>query len=743
MNVQGRFALPDDRVEEQDKREGLDLRQLQDFVWRRWKLVVATALAVMVIAFFIILMVTPRYTATVQILLDPKKNEVFGAESLLPELNLDSGNVDSQISVIQSTNLLRHVVEQQKLTDDAEFGGAGKPGPFRLLVGFLFPSKLADSPVAANTDETIPPDVLHTITRLKSSLEVARVSRTYVLSISVTSEDPRKAARLANAIAEVYVVDQLEARYEAARAASKWLAERIETLGDQVRASEEAVTKFRQENNLVSASSEGKITIGEQQLSEINAQLVAARAETAERKSKFEQASLIQSSGGNIQAIPDVVRSNVISDLRKQEAEASSREADLVSRYSDSHPLVINARAQKRDIERSISAEVVRIISNLNNDYQVAKAHEESLAASLKQASGSSSLDNEVGVRLRELERTNTANKTLFENFLSRAKITSEKSNFEEREARVISPATKPSFASFPKKTLVESIAGVVGLIVGVAGAVALDMLNAGFLTPRALEEKLGVPVLASAPLLAGRDRKVDGKIITEPSQYLMARPLSRYAEAIRAVRVGVQMADVDNPAKVVLITSSIPQEGKTTTAISLAFSAQKAGLNVLLIDCDLRHPTITKFFKLEAASGLVDLLTGSAREETVFVKIDGITVLPAGTKSQNPPDLLSSERMKNIIENLRESFDYIVVDTPPACLVIDAKILAPIVDKIVYVVRWGSTPRELVSQKLSEFGRDRKLAGVLLTLVDEAKTPRYGQYSHYSGYYYNKYYKN
>jgi len=174
-----------------------------------------------------------------------------------------------------------------------------------------------------------------------------------------------------------------------------------------------------------------------------------------------------------------------------------------------------------------------------------------------------------------------------------------------------------------------------------------------------------------------------------------------------------------------------------------LAFSAQKAGLNVLLIDCDLRHPTITKFFKLEAASGLVDLLTGSAREETVFVKIDGITVLPAGTKSQNPPDLLSSERMKNIIENLRESFDYIVVDTPPAGLVIDAKILAPIVDKIVYVVRWGSTPRELVSQKLSEFGRDRKLAGVLLTLVDEAKTPRYGQYSHYSGYYYNKYYKN
>jgi exopolysaccharide transport family protein len=742
VNVQPRITLAADRAEERQSGDAIDLRHLQDFLWRRWKLIAATAIAVMAVTFVVLLTITPRYTATVQLILDPKKSQVFGAEAILPELNLDSGNVDSQISVIQSTNLLRHVVEKQKLTQDPEFGQRAAPGLFGLLTGWFSPDNSAVPAAAPKDDEAIPPDILRAITHLKQNLDVQRVNRTYVISVAVTSEDPVKAARLANAVAEVYVVDQLEARYEAARSASTWLAERIETLGDQVRQSEEAVAKFRRDNNLVSASGESKVTIGDQQLSELSEKLVTARAETAAEKSKFDQATQIQASGGDIQAIPDVVRSVAITNLRQQEAEISAKEADLVSRYSDSHPLVINARAQKRDIERSISAEVARIISNLKNDYEAAKARQDSLEASLKQASGASSLDSDVGVRLRELERTNAANKALFESFLSRSKITEEQSNFEEREARVISPATKPASPSFPKKTLVESLAFVVGLMLGAAGSVALDMLNAGFLTPRAVEEKLGVPVLAAAPLMSAKERTIDGKLL-DPSRYLMARPLSRYAEAIRAMRVGVQMSDVDNPAKVVLLTSSIPSEGKTTSAISLAYSAVKAGQKVALIDCDMRHPSVTKHFRLDSQPGVVDFLTGAATTEKVFFYIDGVAVLPAGAKSQNPPDLLGSERMRQFIENMRKAFDYVVIDSPPVGPVIDARVLGSLVDKVIYVVKWGSTPREIVAQHIESFSEPRKLAGVLLTLVDEAQTPRYGPYSHYSGYYYHKYYQN
>ncbi len=729
-------------AEGHDGSDAIDLRHLQDFFWRRWKLILAAAAVVMALAFLVMLMIAPRYTATAQVLLEPRKEKIFGAESIMPELNLETGNVDSQLSVIQSINLLRRVVEKEKLTADPEFGSAPRAGLFSLLTD-LFQPEEAKQAAVAKPDGAIPPDVLRSIGRLRNALEVTRVNRTYVLSIAVTSEDPVKATRLANAVADAYVVDQLDARYDAAKRASSWLAERMEGLQDQLRQSEQAVAAFRKEHNLQATSSgDNKITISDQQLSELNAKLIAARADTAEKRAKYEQAAQVTARGGNAQAIPDVVRSLVINQLRTQQAEVARKEADLSAHYGEQHPLVINTRAERRDIDRSISAEVQRILLNLKNDYDVAKSREESLQASLGQITGQTGQDNGVAVRLRELERLNTANKTLFDNFLSRANITREQASFEEREARVISPATKPSAPSFPKKGLVEALAGVVGLLLGVGGSVALDMLNSGFTTARELEEKLGYPVLASIPLLADKDRKIDDKLV-DPARYLIGKPLSRYAELVRSIRVGIQMADVDNPAKVILVTSSMPSEGKSTLARSLAFSAVKSGQRVALLDCDLRHPSLSKSFGLEDKPGLVDFLTASVPFEDVISRQDGLTIFPAGMKSQNPPDLLGSERLKRVVEKLREAFDYIIIDSAPVEPVIDARVLSTIVDKVVFVVRWQVTKREMVGPNLDFFARNHKLAGVALTMVDEAKTPRYGAYAQYSGHYYKKYYSN
>ncbi len=728
-------------LDEKGASDAFDVRLLQDFIARRWKIVMMTTLVVMALTFLALLAATPRYTATVQVLLEQRKEKIFGSDSVMPDLNLESGAIDSQISVIQSINLLRRVVEKEHLTEDAEFGKSGRAGLLSFVAG-LFKSDEVVKSAAPKLEGAIPTDVLRSIGRLRGALDVKRINRTYVLGISVTSEDAAKAARLANSVADSFVVDQLDARYDAAKRASTWLAERMEGLREQVRQSEEAVAKFRKDNNLINVSSEGKTTISEQQLSDLNGKLIAARAETAEKRAKYEQALQVNSRGGNLQAIPDVVRSTVISALRMQQAEVARKEADLAAHYSDQHPMVINARAERRDIDRSIAAEVQRILINLKNDYEVAKAREQSLAASLSQATGQTGADNNVGVRLRELERTNTANKTLFDNFLSRAKITQEQSTFEERESRVISPAIKPGAPSSPRVTLIEALAGAVGLLLGVGGAITLDMLNSGFTTPREIEEKLGQPVLSSLPLLGDKERRIDNKTLDLP-RYLVAKPLSRYAEAVRAIRVGIQMADVDHPAKVILITSSIPSEGKSTLVQSLAFSAEKAGQKVLLVDGDLRHPSITKYWGMEDRGGLVDLLTGTASFEDIVIREGGLTVLAAGTKSQNPPDLLGSERMKLIVEKLRSMYDYIIFDSPPVGPVIDAKVLATLADKVIFVVRFQGTTRELVAQNVDYFVRNHKLAGVALNLVDESKTPRYGAYSNYSGYYYKKYYQN
>jgi capsular exopolysaccharide synthesis family protein len=202
-------------------------------------------------------------------------------------------------------------------------------------------------------------------------------------------------------------------------------------------------------------------------------------------------------------------------------------------------------------------------------------------------------------------------------------------------------------------------------------------------------------------------------------------------------------MADVDHPAQVILITSSIPGEGKSTLSQSLAFSADQADQRVLLIDGDLRHPSLSKYFGLDGKLGLVDLLTGSAKFEDIAFQHGNLTILPAGTKSQNPPDLLGSERMRLVVEQLRSMYEYIIIDTSPTGPVIDAKILSALADKVVFAVRFHGPARELVAEQVDFFARNHKLAGIALTLVDETKAPRYGAYSHYSGYYYKKYYHN
>ena len=729
-------------AEGSDGSDAIDLRQLQDFFWRRWKLILAAAVAAMALAFFVLLTIAPRYTATAQVLLDPTKVKIFGAENVLPELNLETTVVDSQILIIQSSNMLQRVVEKEKLTADPEFGQAPRAGLFSLLLG-LFTSGEGEKVPPARPDGATPADILSSIGRLRVALDVTRLKGTYILSIAVTSQDPVRATRLANAVADAYIDDQLEARYEAAKRASVWLAERMEGLQDQLRLSEEAVSAFRKEHHLqATGGGDGKITISDQQLSDLNAKLIAARADVAGKRAKYEQAIQVTTHGGNLQAISDVIHSGVISSLRVQQADVARKEADLSAHYGDQHPLVINTRAERRDLERSISAEVQRILVTLKNDYDVAKSCEELLQASLDQATGRTGQDNGVAVRLRQLERVNTANKTLFDNFLSRTNITREQTAFEEREARVISPATNPGAPSFPKKGLVEALAGVVGLLLGVGGSVALEMLNSGFTTPRELEEKLGHPVLAAIPLLADKDRKIDNEVV-DPGHYLVAKPLSRYAEVVRAIRVGIRMADVDNPAKIILVTSAIPNEGKSTLAQSLAFSAMKAGERVLLIDGDLRHPSLSKSFGLETKPGLVDFLTGAVPFEDALSLQDGLTFLPAGMKSQNPPDLLGSARFRRLIEKLREVFDYIIIDSSPVAPVIDAKVLSTVADKVVFAVRWQSTRRELVASHIEFFADSHKLAGVALNMVDEAKAPRYGAYAHYTGYYYKKYYHN
>jgi polysaccharide biosynthesis transport protein len=712
---------------------GFDLWEIVNFCWREWKFIAVVFITVLVIGTVYTLHQIPLYTATSQVLLDPRKEKVAGTQEILSNDFLDSAMIDSQMAIIQSTVFLRRVVEKEHLVSDPEFG-----------------SGLPDEPSQgrAKDDQPIPPDVARSIEALKGAVSVkggaqAQYALSYLLFISVTSIDPARAARLANAVADAFIVDKLDARFEAAKRASAWLSDRLAELKNQLRDSEEAVARFRVEHGLIQSG--GNVTLNQQQLSELNAKLVTARTDAAEKKARVDLLASIEAKGGNAQSLPDIEKSGAMASLRDQEAKISQQEVELLTRYGNTHPLVVNVRAQRRDIERAIAAETQRVVTSVKNEYELAKARVASLQRSLQEVSGQTSIDDATAVHLRELERTAAVNKSLFEDFLQRAKITEEQSKFEAREARVITPALPPGGSSYPPTRRFFMVTVLLGLVLGVGGAVAKEMLDVGFTTSKQVEDLLELPVLSSLSRMQNRDRRVDGKIVPLPL-YPALKPSSRYGEAVRSLRTGIQMADVDNPPKIIQITSAVPGEGKTTIAISFAASAAAAGLKVLLIDADLRRASASRVLGVEKDQGLVDLLMGQADAKNLMQlnKVTRFWLLSAGSKTQNAPDLLGSEKMKSLMDGFRKAFDLIVIDTPPAEPVVDPLVVSQLSDKVVFVVRWASTTREIVKRSIEPLSGRKKVAGIVFNLVNDRRARKFGKNAyanHYGSRQYKQYY--
>lgn len=681
----------------------LDVREIVDFIIRRWKFILCVSAVTFAAFVGISFIATPSYTAVSRILLDAPKDYILSQDAGT-ELRDNTTFIESEIAVLTSASLLQKVVDSEKLMEDVDDGARA-------------------------------------LEWLNGALEVSRVGLADVIELTVTGHDPDEAASLANAIAQAYVADRIESRYEGAKKASTWLSERAEVLREELSRSEDAVQKFRMEHKLLATKS-GSLT--EQQLSELNIALINARAELTTKRSKFEQAEKLLRTGGDAQTIPDVLQSDVVSALRAQQSVVTRKEADLLLRYGELHPEVMTAQVERRDIEQQISAEIRRLIGNLRNEAEAAEAREAALARALASVSNQSEIEDQVGVQLRDLERIAAANKELFQTFLSRAKIAEEKSTLLNSGVRVITHAVVPLEPSFPNRPLFAALGVVFGVALGAAGAFLRELFSSGFMARRQVEETLDLPVLASMPRMTEWS---DTKTSTaQPVAYLGHKPLSRYSEAVRRLRLGIDgISEVDCQQRVTLVTSAMPGEGKTTLVLSLACSAAADSERVLIIDADLRLSAATKFFCMTEKVGLVDLLTLpiSPAEAIHLDERSGIHVLPAGAKTLNPPALLTSARMRSLIDELRETYDTVIIDAPPVGPAADASILGRYAEKVLFVVKWRETSREVVAEAIRHLGGRSKIAGIALTMVDEPKLPRYGRYVSIEGNMSDGYYLN
>ena len=670
-----------------------------------------------------LLRATPLYTASAQILLaQPQTPPALGGVN---DARVDDSfsYVENQLAILRSDSLLRRVVLKERLAPSAP--------------------KESDRGVQTKEDQAAAEQaIMDAINGLRGALTAARNGvQAQVLNISITWNDPVRAAQLANAVADAYSVDQLDARLESAKRASGWLSDRLVDIRRQLSDSEEAVAKFREEHALTRSGP--TVALNDQQLSDLNSKLIAARTDAAEKKARVEFLADLTAGKKTLNSLPESFNStSSLAALRGKLAEVSQREADLLARYNSRHPAVINVAAEKRDVERSIAAETERNAQTVKSDYALAKARLSAMEQAMREASGQGELSNDDAVKLRELERTAVVNKTLFEEFLQKAKVTDEQATFRARDVRVIMPA-QAGGQTFPNTRRTLLMALFIGLGLGVGGAYVMEMLRAGFTSPREVEQALGLPVLASVRKIKKTELVKDGKSI--PFQFYQVHyPLSAFSESMRTLRSGIHMSDVDQPPKIIHVTSARPSEGKTTIAMNLAISAAFAGLKVVLVDADLRHPATSRFFKLENEKGLVDLLVGAATVDDVarLHKDFGMMVIPAGSKSLNPPDVLGSERMKGLMSHLRETFDYVVLDTPPVGPVVDSVIVANLADKTIFVVQWASTPRDLVETSIQRLSTHKRIAGIVFNSVNPEQAKKYGGEYRYAKNY-EKYYSD
>jgi exopolysaccharide transport family protein len=722
----------------------VDLREMTRILRRRWKVVAAAPFALTVLALIYILMVPTLYTATSTVLVDPRRaNVVDASQTVLSNFGTDDATIESQTLLIQSVALLQRVVERLKLTADPEF----VPTP-----GLLDPIKRPFSS-RGPADGANPEDAAkaRSIEILQKRMKVTRQGTTFLVDINVSSAEPRKAAMIANAIADGYFEEQVRAKYDATKIAANWLNSQIEGLKIRVVTSEQAVQDFRSANNL--AVSQG-VTVNDQQITDLNNKLIAARVQTAEARAKYDQVQELARSGSDPGGINAAITSDMITKLRTQYADIAKNEADLSSKYGPRHPLVANVRAQLQDTQRLINEEIRRILDSTRHDYDVARSREASLQQSLDQLQGVSSLSGQAQVRLHELQREAEANRTLYESYLARYKETSAQESLEMPDSRVVTRASIPIRPSSPKTMLIFGLALMLGLGGGSVLAFLSDYLDRRIKTLEQAESVSGVPALAAIPLIgtrelaarAKRGREELGRYDPRTARLLpplLQPPLMRYAidepgtffaEAIRSVRLALQRTMRIQPVKVVLVTSALDNEGKTTLAANLALSLATLGIKTLLIDGDLRNPQLTRALCPHADAGLLDVATGQTQLERAILldRSSGLSILPSPAVKNVDiiTELMFSERIVEILDHLRQRYELIIIDSPPLVPLVDGRALAELADSIVLALAWDSTPQEVVSHTISLLAPvyDRIL-GTVLTSVDLSRLRFYDYY--------------
>ncbi len=681
---------------------------------RRLPLFVPIVAAAILIAGLYSLFQTPVYEATARVLIETR------TQSLTPDADVmsglpakDSSVVDTEVEVLQSRTLARRVVDELELRNDPEFGGS-----------------LAES-----------------VAKVQDAVDIRRAGETYLIDLVVEAEDPQRAARIANAYAAHYVELQKETKREATASASNLLRERVERMAVEVRNADARLNSFKIANGLMSVNG---ATLAEQTAATIDQEVARARAQEAEARGRL---ASLEAAGGTL----DVANAqSSLAGLRSEQAAARQALSEAQLKYGERHPAYQAAQARVQQIDEAVASETgrARAAAAATRQQQLNEARAQAVAAAQRSAALSASAGATQGALARntraetalgELQRRADAVRATYEAYLNRYKETQTKLGTEQADSRVVANAAPPQRPVKPDLKVNLALGALFGLALGLAAVVLAAVLDPRLSTPAEIESALDIEALPSIATLQTIEEDAERAKVTHPVDYILAEPLSAFAEQFRNLRAAISPAAAGGGSEVVALTSALPSEGKTTTSLCLATVAALSGVRTILIDCDVRHRAVSRYTGHAPKGGLIEVLNGEATlDETISHDArSGVHHLSMSAAPTSPRDHFATDAMASLIDELRRRYDYVILDTAPILPLADTRLLVRHVDRVAMLVRWRDTPRRAVEAALQILANaDATIAGVALTLVDLRKqaTQGYGDPAFYHRKYKNYY---
>lgn len=693
--------------------------QALSILWSRKGLIGAIVAGATGLAALGLQLIDPIYTAETLVALNTRSSPAGQLLTTKPNVvapPLTTVLVSTEIDILQSRALAAQVVEALALTRDAEFNTRLEPSMLGATLKHLKAVVMGEVP------EKDP--LTQTIDTVLKRLTVKSGADSYVIRVMFESEDAKKAALIANAFADLYIRQQREAKLGEMQIATDWITKQINSLRQDLAAETSAVVAFRSKNNLSSLQTRQKGELAQQQLVGLSTELAQVERERAMAEAALSQAR-VAIRNGNPLALTFVDDSTFLQEIRREEAKILGRIAELSVGYRTDSPAVDAMRGQLATLRGEINREIAKHVDRLANAAAQAKAREDVLKRRMTDITNRSAAADPVltenDLREKEIEAKNV----MLESFLIRYAELSNRAEIEVPDARIASRATEPAKPSHPKPALFLGVAFAGSLSLSVTLAFLLERFRSGFQSTRQVRDYLGLTTLGIIPDVSAMPERA------LPGDYLIDHPGSVYAEAIRSAQISIMNAR-EGCRRGVMITSSLPGEGKTAFAVSLGRSLALAEKKVLLVDCDLRRPSVARQLNAYEIPGLSDYLRQQSSLEEILRhdSRSGLDFVASGSRAQDPQRLLEDPAARAAFHHFIDAYDVVLIDTPPTMVAFDAALLADLCDMALYVVEWDTTPRRAVEagiEHLTAFSIP--VGGVVLTKVNLDRQRQYSDY--------------